>query len=81
MDKRKADFALTPDLTRQIREGTWSRRWNGFTSRIEEAAPVVFGSILFLWIFAAVIGWIIRGFAGIPSGQDFRPTTRKEESS
>lgn len=81
MDKRKADFVLTPDLTHQIREGTWSLRWQRFTARFEEAAPIVFGLIFFLWAFAAVLGWIVRGFAGIPSGQDFRPASRKSENS
>ena len=80
IDKRKAEFTLTPALIRQIGQGTWSRRWNGFTSRITEASPFVFGSIFFLWIFAAVVGWVVRGFAGIPSGQDFRPPTRSEEA-
>lgn len=74
MDKRKADFVLTPDLVRQIREGTWSLRWNRFTARFEKAAPIVFGAMFFLWLFATVVGWIIRGFAGIPNGQDFRPS-------
>lgn len=81
MDKRKADFVLSPGLIRQIREGTWSLRWQRFTARFEEAAPIVFGFIFFLWAFAAVVGWIVRGFAGIPSGQDFRPASRKSENS
>lgn len=27
------------------------------------------------------MGWIIRGFAGIPTGQDFKPAKRKNENS
>lgn len=40
--------------------------------RLKEAWPWVFGLAFGLWIFASTIGWIIRGFAGIPSGKDFR---------
>lgn len=80
-DKRKAEFALTPDLIRQIQEGTWRLRWTRFISRIKDAAPFVLGFIFSLWMLAALIGWIVRGFAGIPSGQDFRSTTPKDDSN
>jgi len=33
-------------------------------------ASVVFGGILFILVFTWVIGWIMRGFMGIPRGQD-----------
>jgi len=33
-------------------------------------ASVVFGGLLFILVFTWVIGWIMRGFMGIPRGQD-----------
>lgn len=30
------------------------------------------GGVIFLWVFGAVVGWIVRGFASIPTGQDSR---------
>ncbi len=33
-------------------------------------ASVVFGRLLFILVFTWVIGWIMRGFMGIPRGQD-----------
>jgi len=33
-------------------------------------AMVAIGGILFLWVFTWAIGWIVRGFMGIPRGQD-----------
>lgn len=33
-------------------------------------AMVAIGGILFLWVFAWAIGWIVRGFMGIPKRQD-----------
>jgi len=33
-------------------------------------ASVVLGGLLFILVFTWVIGWIVRGFMGIPRGQD-----------
>jgi len=33
-------------------------------------ASVAFGGLLFILVFTWVIGWIMRGFMGIPRGQD-----------
>ncbi len=33
-------------------------------------ASVVFGGLLFILVFTWVIGWIVRGFMGIPREQD-----------
>jgi len=33
-------------------------------------ASVAFGGLLFILAFTWVIGWIVRGFMGIQSGQD-----------
>jgi hypothetical protein len=38
--------------------------------QIGREAMVAIGSILFLWVFTWAIGWIVRGFMGIPKGQD-----------
>jgi hypothetical protein len=34
---------------------------------------ILFGGWLFLWICAAAIGWVMRGFLGIPRGHDHKP--------
>jgi hypothetical protein len=33
---------------------------------------ILFGGLVFLWVFVAAAGWIVRGFAGIPRGKDGR---------
>jgi len=33
-------------------------------------AGIAFGGVLFILVFTWAIGWIIRGFMGIPRGQD-----------
>jgi len=34
---------------------------------------VVFGGLLFILVITSIVGWIVRRFMGIPSGQDRRP--------
>lgn len=36
-------------------------------------AKLAGGGLLAIWIATAVIGWVVRGFAGIPRGQDRKP--------
>ncbi|MFP5408093.1 MAG: hypothetical protein ACLGGY_02300 [Gammaproteobacteria bacterium] len=38
------------------------------------AAMFLFGGLAVGWAVVAAIGWIVRGFMGIPRGQDMRPT-------
>ena len=47
----------------------WSARWE----KIKFNSLWAFGGLAFLFIFSWSIGWIVRGFAGIPSGQDKKP--------
>ena len=44
----------------------WPIRWEG----IKESLSSIIGGLAFLYIFSWCIGWIVRGFAGIPSRQD-----------
>jgi hypothetical protein len=46
----------------------WSERWRN----TKFGASVTIGGLAFLWIFSWCVGWIVRGFAGIPTGQDFK---------
>lgn len=40
------------------------------------ALQVLFGGLAFGWVLMVATGWIIRGFLGIPRGQDARPDTK-----
>lgn len=50
--------------------------------RIEKVKQVFMGllgvaaGLAFFWVFVAVVGWIVRGFMGIPSGLDKRPVVQ-----
>ena len=69
INERVAAFRLTPDLRRELGDNQSAARWQA----LFDALPWVLCGCAFIWIFSVVIGWIIRGFAGVPQGQDFVP--------
>jgi len=77
-DEREKSFRLTPEMARQVRESSSSRLWAARSEAFRSGAPWVFGVIAFIWVFTAVIGWIVRGFAGVPMGADFRTSKPAE---
>jgi hypothetical protein len=56
-----ADYARADEEYSKV---VWSER--GYTS------GALLGGLLFLWAVVWCIGWIMRGFLGIPRGQDYR---------
>jgi hypothetical protein len=48
------------EYTRQV----WTKRFEGLSWLI--------GGLLAYWLGVRIVGWIVRGFMGIPSGQDYR---------
>lgn len=71
--QRKAEFELTPERESQalanLSKAYWASRYQAFS----EAIPWVLGFAALIWIFTFLTGWIMRGFADVPRGQDFRP--------
>jgi hypothetical protein len=47
--------------------------WESWRSTYGQGLAVMLGGLLALWIFSVSMGWIVRGFLGIPSGMDSRP--------
>ncbi|ATW02935.1 hypothetical protein CHN51_04840 [Sphingorhabdus sp. YGSMI21] len=64
---------ISPSELVYAQQNLWKRKPRAIWGRTKEMLPFAAGAIGFLWLFSSVIGWIIRGFAGIPSGEDFRP--------
>jgi hypothetical protein len=69
MNGRVKRFTLEPES-----QGTatvlWRKeRWNQFCLAVAYAI----GGFIFVSVAAALIGWIVRGFLGIPLGHDSRP--------
>jgi hypothetical protein len=68
-DARANEFRLTPADQQAARE-----EWNRQRSRsIRNAALFAIGGWIVLSVLQWLIGWIVRGFLGIPRGYDHRP--------
>jgi hypothetical protein len=50
-----------------------SRYWPARADQAWTVARWVASGWLALWLFTVAVGWIVRGFAGIPNGQDHKP--------
>lgn len=68
--KRVRDSFVLPQADESWIDGQW------WSQRVKEFGLGALGAILglvFLWGFTWTVGWIVRGFLGIPRGQDHRP--------
>ena len=69
--KYAKSFELPSSDEQWADEKKWSNRWDniyGYTG-------VLAGWMAILWIFSWSLGWIVRGFLGIPTGQDQKSNT------
>jgi len=69
---RMRNFKFTSDQWDAIKQGQWKISVVRFFERVNEALPWVVGLIIGTVALSFVLGWLIRGFAGIASGRDFR---------
>ena len=81
VDRRRSEFEVTDELKAQARERQSGALWDERQKILGEVFPWAAGICIFLWLFTAAMGWIVRGFAGIPTGRDFKPANRKDETS
>jgi hypothetical protein len=74
VNKRSTEFSPTADVVIKSRDARDARWWAEKAQQFKDAFE--FGAIgcVVLWLFSSLIGWIIRGFAGVKSGQDFKDT-------
>jgi hypothetical protein len=72
MDRRRGEFRLTPQLIEAARSDSWGRWWAGKKELFGDAAQIVAPVLFGIWLLTFVIGWVVRGFRGIPTGSDFR---------
>lgn len=72
---------ITPELVTRLRDSMSSVRWDDRKMAFKEALPWTAGICAFLWAFTLAMGWTVRGFAGIPTGQDFKPANAKDVES
>lgn len=73
VNRRVAEFQIDPDMVLAIEKELPRIEREAFFEHAKEVLSTAAYFIGGFWIFSFVIGWIIRGFAGIPRGQDFKP--------
>lgn len=71
--KGKASFEISPALDKEVVDSLTAIEWKAGQERLGDAVKAVGGSLAGFWLLTAVLGWILRGFAGIPAGADHRP--------
>ena len=60
-----ANFTLTGETLKAARQEWRRKRWGLIWTGLEEAV----GGLIAITVIAAVVGWIVRGFLGIPCGK------------
>jgi hypothetical protein len=75
-NERASRFTLTGHEMEAIGDAQWKIGVVRFSERATEAFPWIAGLIVGLWVIAAGLGWLIRGFASIPSGSDYQAEER-----
>lgn len=62
----KKSFVLSQTDEEWIDDQWWAKRWGP----VRQGLLVLGAGVVFLWGFTWAMGWIVRGFLGIPRGQD-----------
>lgn len=70
--KAIANLEITPELRETLEASRSNLKRDKRNEAFAEAVPWVAGMCAFIWAFTFAMGWIVRGFAGVPRGQDFR---------
>ena len=74
--KRKAEFRVPEQLKPGIRNQVSREWWKKWRENLKGFIVFAVVGVVILQALAWVMGWIVRGFAGIPAGQDRRTPNR-----
>jgi hypothetical protein len=70
--ERKTQRSPSRLLTQTDEEWIDNEWWRKLTEQAKLSITFIAGGIVSLWSLTWVVGWIVRGFLGIPMGRDFR---------
>ena len=65
-ERRLRDFSMPKADQQWANDQYWPLR----LQQLYTASRWIIGGWLALWFFTSAVGWVVRGFAGIPTGQD-----------
>jgi hypothetical protein len=68
MDRVAAGFSLGPSDLARLQQVKRQKMWEQW----KQALAMLVGGLIVGWVLIAGVGWIARGFMGIPRGQDKR---------
>lgn len=69
MDEMAAAFRFNTNDLERLQQVKRQKLWEQW----KQALQVLFGGLAVGWVLTAGVGWIARGFMGIPRGHDRRP--------
>jgi len=72
-----SDFTITPEMLIAIEKSLPQIEREALFEHLKTTLLMTAYWMGGIWIFSFVLGWIIRGFAGVPRGKDFRPKQSK----
>lgn len=75
MEETAASFKLLPHDLERVQQVRRQKLWEQW----KQALQVLFGGLAIGWALTACIGWIARGFMGVPRGRDQRPVPRNPQ--
>ena len=67
-------------LSAELARYASSLRWRARMQRVWEAGQFLAGGLVVGWILVAAVGWVVRGFLGIPLGHDRRPAPESQRT-
>lgn len=71
-EKVVSDFNVDAPGAEEAHQQHKQKIWQGFV----DAATYAISGLVIWWLSVAVIGWIVRGFLGIPFGKDSKPVSQ-----
>lgn len=75
--EQTANAFVIPKADEESIESEWWAKWR---SDIGESTLALFIGLGIFWAVTWAIGWIVRGFLGIPLGQDHRPKDQSPQT-
>lgn len=79
--RRAKEFTIDPKVVAEIGNTLPKTERKVLFNHSKEIFSITACFVIGLWLLSFLIGWIARGFAGIPRGQDFRPNRDRTTDS
>lgn len=81
MQHTASSFTIPIADEKRIKEMWWPERFTQMKRAVVDGVVPAALVLIFVWAFSWAIGWIVRGFVGIPRGQDFRSSAEQTSTN